>query len=74
MARVLHVLKGGDAGLAVATIERQRAAGDEVTVALLGAAPAPPLPPGVALRRVPGEASWAELLQLVFASDHVVTW
>ena len=35
MARTLHVLKGGDTALARTTIERQLAAGDAVTVALL---------------------------------------
>src|SRR5262249_28514990 len=51
MAGALHVLKGGDAALALATIERQRAAGDRVTVVLLPGAVVPPLPAGPAVRR-----------------------
>jgi len=74
MARALHLLKGGHATLALATIERQLAAGDAVTVVVLDAAEAPSLPPGVAVHRVPGEWSYERLLEAVFEADQVVTW
>jgi hypothetical protein len=74
MARALHVLKGGDSALALATIERQLGAGDRVTVALLSAAAAPTLPAGVAVHRVPDEWSYERLLEAVFEADHVTTW
>ena len=74
MAQALHVLKGGDSALALATIERQLAAGDRVTVALLPGAPPPPLPAGVAVHRVPDEWSYERLLDAVFEADHVATW
>jgi hypothetical protein len=69
MARALHVLKAGDATLARATIERQLAAGDAVSVALLPGAALPVLPAGV-----PGEWSYERLLEAVFEADQVVTW
>jgi hypothetical protein len=74
MARALHVWKGGDPGLAVATVERQLAAGDAVTVVVLDGAPVPALPAGVAVHRVPGEWSYDRLLEAVFEADQVVTW
>jgi hypothetical protein len=74
MARALHVWKGGDAALALATIERQLAAGDAVSVALLRGAAAPALPAGVPVHRVPGEWSYDRLLEAVFEADQVVTW
>ena len=74
MATALHVLKGGDTALALATIERQAAAGDRVSVALLPGAALPPLPPGVAVHRVPDEWSYERLLEAVFEAEHVTTW
>jgi len=74
MAAVLHLLKGGDTTLALATIEAQRAAGDRVTVAVLHGAPPPALPPGVAVHHVPADLSYDALLELIFASDQVTTW
>jgi hypothetical protein len=74
MPRVLHVFKGEHPREAVAVIAPQAAAGDEVTVALLGGAAAPPLPHGVTVARVPEDASYERLLELIFAADHVVTW
>ena len=73
MARVLHLLKGGDAALAVETIGRQQQAGDTVTVALLPGATAAP-PPGVSARRVPDDLSWDALLDAIFEADQVITW
>ena len=74
MARVLHLWKGGDPALAVATLERQAAAGDVVTVALLHGAPAPPMPAGVRAQRVPEDLSFDALLRAIFEHDQVVTW
>ena len=74
MAQALHVLKGGDGALALATIERQLGAGDHVTVALLAGAAAADLPPGVAVHRVPDEWSYERLLEAVFDADHVTAW
>jgi hypothetical protein len=74
MGRVLHVLKGAEPTLALATIHGQAAGGDEVTVALLQGAPLPALPPAVRAVRVPDDASWAQLLELIFDADQVVTW
>jgi len=74
MATVLHLYKGGDPGLAVATIERQLAAGDRVSVALLHGATLPVLGGAVRIRRVPDELTYDGLLGEIFASDQVVTW
>lgn len=74
MARVLHLFKGAHAGEALAVIEPQAAAGDEVTVALLGGAAVPALPTGVSIRRVPDDTSYEGLLELIFSADHVVAW
>ena len=74
MPRALHLLKGEHAAEAVAVITRQLDAGDVVTVALLGGAPAPPLPAGPALHRVPEDTSYERLLELIFAADSVVAW
>ncbi|HEY7647697.1 MAG TPA: hypothetical protein VID04_01730 [Methylomirabilota bacterium] len=74
MAVVLHLLKGTDPGLAQATIVRQLAAGDQVKVAVLQGAPAPDLPPGVAVLRVPDDLSYEALLETIFGADQVVTW
>ncbi|MEK7700428.1 MAG: hypothetical protein AAB418_00345 [candidate division NC10 bacterium] len=74
MAAVLHLLKGADAALACAAIERQLGAGDRVTVALLPGAGGADLPPRVAVHRVPADLSYSQLLDLIFKSDQVITW
>jgi hypothetical protein len=74
MARVLHLLKGTDAALALDVIAQQQAAGDEITVALLSGTPAPALPPGVRAQRVPDELGWEALLERIFEADQVITW
>jgi hypothetical protein len=74
MAAVLHLVKAADAGLARAAIERQVQAGHRVSVALLHGAPAPDLPTGVRLLRVPEEVPYEGLLDLIFEADQVVTW
>jgi len=74
MAAVLHVLKRGDTALARVVIEQQLRAGDTVTVALLPGGAAPGLPAGVALHRVPDDASYPRLLELIFSADQVIAW
>jgi hypothetical protein len=73
MARVLHLLKADDA-LALSLAAEQRAAGDQVTVALLPGAPEVVLPAGVTRHRVPGELSWDGLLDAIFEADQVIAW
>ena len=74
MARALHILNGGHPALVLATIERQLAAGDAVTVALLPGAAVAELPAGAEVHHVPGEWSYERLLEAVFEADHVATW
>ena len=73
MARVLHLLKSDDP-LALTLAAEQRAAGDEVSVALLPGAPDVALPAGVSGRRVPDQLSWEQLLERIFEADQVITW
>jgi hypothetical protein len=74
MARTLHLLKENDSSLAAATIARQVAAGDTVSVVTLHGAAVPTLPSGVVVRRVPDELSWDALLQALFEADQVIAW
>jgi hypothetical protein len=74
MAAVLHLVKSADAGLARAAIEHQVQAGDRVSVALLHGAPAPDVPAGVPVFRVPEEVPYERLLELIFEADQVVAW
>jgi hypothetical protein len=74
MPGALHLLKAGDVALAVATIEKEVAAGDAVSVVLLHDTDAPAVPAGVAVRRVPGDMSYEELLEAMFAADRVIAW
>jgi hypothetical protein len=74
MAVVLHLLKSAQAELALTTIDQQLAAGDAVTVALLHGASPPPVPAAARVVRVPNDVSYDALLELIFASDQVVTW
>ena len=73
MARVLHLLKPGDTALVLDHLERQNAAGDLVTVALLPGVKVTP-PPGIPARRVPDELSWEGLLEEIFEADQVIAW
>jgi hypothetical protein len=76
MASFLHILRSDACALALPVIEQSRAQpGARVTVVLLDGAPAPSLDPGITLRRLaPGDLDYAGLLDLIFDSDHVVTW
>jgi hypothetical protein len=73
MARFLHLLKRDSPSMAVTVVEQNsRAPGANVTVVLLdGAVPAPA---GVTVKRLGSDLDYAQLLDLIFESDHVVTW
>lgn len=74
MATVLHLLKSAESPLARAAIERAVDTGARVTVVLLPGAARPELPAGVTVHRVPDELSYDRLLDLIFESDHAITW
>ena len=74
MPSFLHLVRGGSPGLAGAVIERNlRQPGARVTVVLLDGADVP-LPPGAAIKRLGPDLDYSALLDLIFESDHVVTW
>ena len=66
MAAVLHLVKGSDTTLARAVLDRNLRAGDRVTVVVL--------PAGVTVRSLDRDLSYAQLLELIFEADQVVTW
>ena len=74
MAAVLHLLKNADTALARGVIDKHVIAGDRVTVALLRGGAAPELPVGVSVRRLDLDLSYAQLLDLIFEADQVITW
>ncbi len=75
MAAVLHLVKGSDTTLAV---DRGRSPsarrGDRVTVVVLPGGAASGLPAGATVRRLDGDLSYGQLLELIFEADQVVTW
>jgi hypothetical protein len=73
MATVLHLLGENEPQAALPFIAGQLAAGDLVTVAVLGDS-AVPLPPGLTVHRVPAELTWDQLLDLIFAADQTFSW
>ncbi|HXH84471.1 MAG TPA: hypothetical protein VNN07_16320 [Candidatus Tectomicrobia bacterium] len=73
MARVLHLVKGADA-LPLAVIARERAAGDDVRVAVLPGGAVPPVPEGVPVQRVPADLGYDALLEAIFGADRVLAW
>jgi hypothetical protein len=74
MAAVLHLIKGTDTTLARAVLDRQVRDGDRVTVVVLPGGAASELPSGVPIRRLDGDLSYTQLLELIFEADQVVTW
>jgi hypothetical protein len=74
MAAVLHLVKGSDTALARAVLDRNLRAGDRVTVVVLPGGAASDLPAGVVVRRLDGDLSYGQLLDLIFEADQVVTW
>jgi hypothetical protein len=74
MSSFLHLVKADSPALAGAVIERNaREPGARVTVVLLDGARAP-VPAGAAVRRLGADLDYGALLDLIFESDHVVTW
>ena len=74
MASFLHLLKADSPRLADAVIERNlREPGARVAVVLLDGVRAP-VSTGAAVRRLGTDLDYNALLDLIFESDHVVTW
>ena len=74
MARFLHLVKRDSPPMAAAVVEQNgREPGAEVTVVLLDGA-SPDVPAGVAVKRLGADLDHDKLLDLIFESDHVVTW
>ena len=71
---MLHLLKSPDAALARAVIDQHVRAGDHVSAVFLRGQRSLRAAAGRAVRRVGVDLSYAELLDLIFASDHVITW
>jgi hypothetical protein len=74
MAAIVHVLTAPPDAIAETTIAAQRAAGDDVTIVLVGQVNAPASANGLTVRRAPDELSWSALLDLIFAADQVIAW
>ena len=73
MARFLHLVKRDSPPMAAAVIEQNgREPGAEVTVVLLDGTL--PVPAGVTVKRLGSDLDYGQLLDLIFESDHVVTW
>lgn len=74
MASFLHLVKGDSPPLANAVIERNlREPGARVTVVLLDATRAP-VSAGAVVKRLGPDLDYHGLLDLIFESEHVVTW
>jgi hypothetical protein len=74
MASFLHLVKADSPPLAGSVIERNlREPGARVTVVLLDGAGVP-VSAGAAVRRLGADLDYEALLDLIFESDHVVTW
>jgi hypothetical protein len=74
MPSFLHLVKSDSAPLASAVIEQNvRQPGAVVTVVLLDGAAAS-LPVGATVKRLGPDLDYSALLDLIFESDHVVTW
>jgi len=74
MAAVLHLVKGSHATLARAVLDRNLREGDRVTVVVLPGGACAGLPAGVTVRSLDRDLSYAQLLELIFEADQVVTW
>ena len=74
MAAVLHLVKGSHATLARAVHDRNLREGDRVTVVVLPGGAGAGLPAGVTVRSLDRDLSYAQLLELIFEADQVVTW
>jgi hypothetical protein len=75
MPTLLHLLRGDSARLAGPVIEQSaRDPAAQVTVVLLDGGAPPALPASVQVRRLGGDLDYNGLLNLIFDSDHVVSW
>lgn len=76
MATFLHLVKADAAPLAASIIEANaRESGGDVTVVLLDGAAPPDVPSTVRVRRLAADdLDYSGLLDLIFESDHVITW
>jgi hypothetical protein len=74
MAGALHLWQARGHPLAADAVRRDVEAGDQVTVVLLDGAEPPDLPAGVRRLRLPGDLTYAALLDLVFEADRVIAW
>ena len=73
MARFLHLVKRDSPPMAAAVVEQNgREPGAEVTVVLLDGTLLTPA--GVTVKRLGRDLDYSQLLDLIFESDHVVTW
>ncbi len=74
MPSFLHLVKADSPPLARTVIEENaRQPGARVTVVLLNGAQVSP-PPGAMIKRLGPDLDYNALLDLIFESDHVVTW
>ena len=74
MRSFLHLVKGDSPPVAGAVTERNlKEPGSHVTVVLLDGVHAT-LPVGAAVKRLGPDLDYNTLLDLIFESDHVVTW
>jgi len=55
-------------------VDHHLRAGDRVTVVVLPGGAASGLPAGATVRRLDGDLSYGQLLELIFEADQVVTW
>jgi hypothetical protein len=76
MATFLHLVKADSAPLAASVIAANiRESGATVTVILLDGAAPPAWPPGVRVRRLAADdLDYSGLLDLIYETDHVITW
>ncbi len=75
MPHVLHLLRAPVPEHALAAIERQsQEPGTTLTVVLREGAEPPPLPSGIQVRRLADTLTYAELLDLIFSADQVISW
>jgi hypothetical protein len=75
MPHVLHLLRAPVPDHALAAIERQsREPGTTLTIVLREGTERPPLPSGVQVRRLADTLTYAELLDLIFSADQVISW
>jgi len=74
MATVLPLHKSPATTLARTVIDQHVRAGDRVAVVVLPGGVASDLPLDVQVRHLGTDLSYTELLDLIFESDHVITW